>query len=176
MKWRAWSVVLALALSLMPQRSGIERDIDQRTLDAALALANLTDSRFPVTLVSTVPPEASQGIEAWTRFGTNGSAERVFVYTGSDIFRCARWPLSMHQCLVRLASVLVHEAWHFEHGKNQAAAYDAQIAFLMANRATAEHIAAVRTARERVLALEQRAREAAIQRYAAEPADSRQAP
>ena len=130
MKLRTRSLVLALALSLLPQPSRIERELDQRTLDAALVLANLHDGRFPVTLTSIAPPVASEGIEAWTSYGPNGSGDRVFVYTGSEIFRCARWPLSMHQCVVRLASVLVHEAWHLEHGKNETAAYDAQIAFL----------------------------------------------
>jgi hypothetical protein len=82
------------------------------------------------------------------------------------MFRCASWPLSMHQCLVRLASVLVHEAWHFRHSRNEADAYEAQIGFLSRNRASTDHIQAVRIAAGRVVAAQQRAVEEARKRYA----------
>lgn len=90
------------------------------------------------------------------------------MYTGSDMFRCASRPLRMRQCVIRLASVLVHEAWHFEHGPNEEDAYEAQIAFLLKNGAATEHVAAVRLAQSRVLAAERRATVAAERRFSSD--------
>jgi hypothetical protein len=120
-------------------------------------VAGLDRANLPITLATAPPASASHGIEAWTSYDADGTGERIFIYTGSDIFLCARWPLSLRQCRIRLASVLIHEAWHFEHGPNEAAAYEAQIAFLMRNGAAPEHVKAVRLARNRVLAEERRA-------------------
>src|SRR5262245_31393594 len=91
------------------QRNAVERG----TLEAALALAGLERANLPITLVAVAPATASHGMEAWTSFDAEGKGEQIFVYTGSDMFRCARWPLGMRQCRIRLASALVHEAWHF---------------------------------------------------------------
>ena len=145
--------------------SGIRKDSQRQTLEAALLLAGDEIARLPITLTSVRPDVASHNVEAWTDYRADGHGERIFVYSESEMFRCASWPLSMYQCLVRVASVLVHEAWHFQHGRNEAAAYDAQIAFLMRNRATVEHIGAVRLARKHVLAAQHAATEAATQRY-----------
>jgi hypothetical protein len=62
---------------------------------------------------------------------------------------------------VRLASVIVHEAWHFKNGQQEAGAYSAQISFLMANHASDAQIAAVQMARDRVLAAARKAANAA---------------
>ena len=70
----------------------------------------------------------------------HGCGERIFVYTGSDMFRCASRPLSMRQCLLRLASAVVHEAWHLENGRDEEEAYEEQIAFLLRNGAGTEHV------------------------------------
>jgi hypothetical protein len=125
---------------------------DRETLDRALILAGLDRANLPITLATVAPESASRGIEAWTSSDTDGNGERIFVFTGSDMFRCASRPLGMRQCLVRLASVLVHEAWHFENGRNERDAYEVQIAFLLRNGAATEHVAAVRLAQNRVLA------------------------
>jgi len=148
--------LLALTLTLsMPwvSRSG---EIDRQTLDTALLLAGLDRASVPVTLAATPPSSASHGVEAWTSYDTDGRSKRIFLYTGSDMFRCARWPLGLRQCRIRLASVLVHEAWHLEHGQDEEDAYEAQIAFLMRNGAATEHVKAVRLAQDRVLAAERR--------------------
>ena len=58
----------------------------------------------------------------------------------------------MRQCLLRLASVLVHEAWHSENGRDERGAYEEQIAFLLRNGAATEHVAAVRLAQKRACA------------------------
>jgi hypothetical protein len=123
----------------------------QRTLEAARVLAGLDRANLPIALTSVAPASASRGVEAWTTYDVSGNAERIFVYTGSDIFRCASWPLAMRQCLVRLASVLVHEVWHFEHGRSEVYAYEAQIAFLLKSGAATEHVSAVRLAQQRVV-------------------------
>jgi hypothetical protein len=130
---------------------------DRETLESALILAGLDGTDLPITLARVAPASASTGVEAWTSYGADGNVEQIFVYTGSDMFRCARWPFGMRQCQIRLASVLVHEAWHLEHGRDEADAYEAQIAFLMRNGAATEHVKAVRLARNRVLAAERRA-------------------
>ena len=158
--WRHWKgvpmlhflVALMLALPMLLSWASHGRRFDQETLETVLILAGLGRTNLPITLATDAPASASHGIEAWTSYGADGKAERIFVYTGSDMFRCARWPFGMRQCRVRLASALVHEAWHFENGRNEGDAYEAQIAFLMRNGAATEHVKAVRLARNRVLA------------------------
>ena len=127
---------------------------DQETLERVLTLAGLDRANLPITLATAAPASASSGVEAWTSFDAHGCGERIFVYTGSDMFRCASRPLSMRQCLLRLASVVVHEAWHLENGRDEEEAYEVQIAFLLRNGAATEHVKAVRLAQQRVLAAE----------------------
>ena len=138
---------------------------DQETLERVLTLAGLDRANLPITLATAAPASASYGVEAWTSYDAHGCGERIFVYTGSDMFRCASRPLSMRQCLLRLASVVVHEAWHLENGRDEEEAYEVQIAFLLRNGAATEHVKAVRLAQQRVLAAERRATAAARQRF-----------
>ena len=143
---------LMLALSLQFPWASNGNAADRETLDRAIILAGLDRANLPITLATVAPPSASRGIEAWTSFDANGNGERIFLYTGSDMFRCASRPLGMRQCRIRLASVLVHEAWHFENGRDERDAYEEQIAFLMRNGAAMEHVAAVRLAQNRACA------------------------
>jgi hypothetical protein len=156
---------LLLALPLYVESGSQGHAVDRGTLEAVVVLAGLDRSDLPITLATVAPSSASHGVEAWTSYDADGHGERIFVYTGSDMFRCASWPLGMRQCRIRLASVLVHEAWHFEHGRSERGAYEAQIAFLMRNGAATEHVKAVCLARNRVLEAERRATEAARQRF-----------
>ena len=57
--------------------------------------------------------------------------------------------------------MIVHEAWHFSHGRQAAGAYSAQISFLLANHAEHAQIAAVQRARDRVFAAARKAAKAA---------------
>jgi hypothetical protein len=57
--------------------------------------------------------------------------------------------------------VIVHEAWHFSNGRQEAGAYGAQLSFLVANHAPDAQIAAVQLARDRVLAVARKAAKAA---------------
>ena len=138
---------------------------DRETLEAVLKLSAPDRASLPITLATVAPASASRGVEAWTTYDAVGRGERIFVYTGSDMFRCASRRLAMRQCRIRLASVVVHEAWHFENGPNEGSAYEAQIVFLLRNGAATEHVQAVRLAQSRVLAEERRATAAARQRF-----------
>jgi len=105
-----------------------------------------------------VSPDA----EAWTVYDEHGTGDRIFVYTRSRTFRCASATRSdQDQCLLRLASIIVHEAWHFRHGPDEAEAYEAQLAFLglteasaflQASETASQDIREVRRSRDRVLA------------------------
>jgi hypothetical protein len=159
--WRLL-ITLVLALPMLLPWTPTETASDRETLQVALILAGLNHADLPITLASVTPASASPGAEAWTSYDATGIGKQIFVYTGSDIFRCASRPLRMRQCVIRLASVLVHEAWHFEHGRSEEEAYEAQIAFLLRNGAATEHVAAVRLAQNHVVSAARRASAAAV--------------
>ena len=117
----------------------------------ALLLTGLQSEQLPIELASALPWQASRGAEAWTVYNERNQPERIFVYTGSKLFQCASRPRADLQCVWKLASILVHEAWHFRHGRDEAGAYNAQLAFLIHNGSDNE-ASAVRRARDRVLA------------------------
>ena len=154
MRYALALLILTFILHLPSASRSVE--IDQEALDTALRLAGLERAKLPIVLAAAPPASASHGIEAWTSYAADGTSERIFIYTRSDMFQCARWPFGLRQCRIRLASALIHEAWHFEHGQDEGGAYEAQIAFLMRNGAASEHVNAVHLARKRVLAAERR--------------------
>jgi hypothetical protein len=138
------------------------------TFDRALRLAGPQSyARLPFVLVSELPWTASPGAEAWTVFDEHGKGDRIFVYTRSRTFRCASvrgWDQDL--CLLKVASVIVHEAWHLQNGPDEVGAYEAQLSFLrlieasavfQVNEAAAVNIREVRRARDRVLADQQKA-------------------
>jgi hypothetical protein len=127
------------------------------TLDRVGRCERLTETIgeacLPIVLAPVPPDEASRGIEGWILRREDGTAERIVVYSGSDVFRCASDPDRLdYQCLLKLASIIVHEAWHYRHGPREAGAYDRQIAFLTAHHGSSAQITGVRLARARVLA------------------------
>ena len=76
-------------------------------------------------LTGWAPPDA----EAWTVFYEDGKGDRIFVYTRSRTFRCASVPSrDQDQCQLKLASVIVHEAWHLRNGLDEVGAYEAELA------------------------------------------------
>jgi hypothetical protein len=117
---------------------------------------------LPLVLIAALPVMVSPGAEAWTVYDEHGTGDRIFVYTRGRTFRCASARHSdQDQCLLRLASIIVHEAWHLRHGPDEAEAYEAQLAFLRLTEASAflqlsetasQDIREVRRARDRVLA------------------------
>jgi hypothetical protein len=158
-------VLFTIGVPCPTQASHREDEIHHQTLERALLLAGSQFARLPITVTSVRPPASSEGVEGWTIFRPDGTGERIFVYAGTDFFRCASWPLSMSQCLLRVASVIVHEAWHFRNGRSEAGAYEAQIAFLSENGGSVDQIASVRRTLDRVRAAERKATEAARKRY-----------
>ena len=97
-------------------------------------------------------------VEAWTLPLQDNQAAQIVIYSGSGLFRCASDPdrLDYHyQCLLKLASTIIHEAWHYRHGVNEAGADQAQIAFLTFHGAASAQIADARLSRDRVLAAQQ---------------------
>jgi hypothetical protein len=128
----------------------------QRTLDTAILLAGPSLTGLPIALAPAPPDEASRGVEAWTLSHQDGHGERIIVYSGSGVFHCASDPNRQdYQCLLKLASILVHEAWHYRHGPDEAGAYDAQISFLTTHGRSGARIGGVRRSRDRVLAAQQ---------------------
>jgi hypothetical protein len=136
---------------------------ERAALERALELAGPRLYRhLPIVLIATLPGIVSPGAEAWTVYDEYGTGDRIFVYTRSRTFRCASALRSdRDQCLLRLASIIVHEAWHLRHGPDEAGAYEAQLAFLRLTEASAflqvsetasQDIREVRRARDRALA------------------------
>jgi hypothetical protein len=112
---------------------------EHAVLDGALRLARpQLYGHLPLTLVTELPRTVSRGAEAWTVFDERGRGTGIFVYTRSRTFRCASMPSrDQSRCLLKLASVIVHEAWHLKNGLDEAGAYDAQLVFLQLKEAEA---------------------------------------
>jgi hypothetical protein len=151
-------LVFALALS-PPAQVSDEKDRTRReTLDAALVLASPYGAGVPIVLASVPPDSSSEGVEAWTVFREDGKGDRVVVYTESSVFICAsrNTPVyvKLYICLLKLASIIVHEAWHIKNGPDEAGAYQAQLRFLevRGGGSPAEIAEGVRRARDRVRA------------------------
>jgi hypothetical protein len=160
-------LVFALSLPLSAQTPDEQDRARRETLEAALGLASPYGVGVPIVVGSVPPDLASRGVEAWVVFREDGTAEHVVVYAESNVFICAnrqRRDGYRYECLRKLASIIVHEAWHFKNGLDEAGAYEAQIAFLALN-GYLEEIAGVRRARDRVLTREKRAGEEARKRY-----------
>jgi hypothetical protein len=122
-----------------------------KTLDEAIRLAGPSIAGLPIVLAGVPPAEASRGVEAWTLRAADGSGELVVVYSESA-FHCASNPNRLdYQCLSKLASAIVHEAWHYKYGLDETGAYDAQIAYLTTRGGSGYMIAGVRLARAHVL-------------------------
>jgi hypothetical protein len=122
-------------------------------LDGALALSGLLSTHLPVVLTSVLPKAVAPGADAWTVYDEQGHGDRIFVYTGGRTFQCASTSRDgKYQCLLRLASIIVHEAWHLHHGSDEASAYGAQLAFLEFNGGSGLDILDIRQSRSRVLA------------------------
>jgi hypothetical protein len=140
---------------------------DVETFEIARLLAGPRVATVPIVLVSARPRDASSDAEAWTLRQPSGDADRIAVYTKSEVFQCANRRPRSRQCLLKLASIITHEAWHLRNGPSETGAYDAQLAFLIFHEAPPETVTGVRLARERILVAERRAREEAWRRHRA---------
>ena len=173
---QALALLLVFALALSSAAPGADdKDRARRhTLDAALVLTSPYYEGVPILLASVPPDTASTGVEAWTVFREDGSADHVAVYTESSTFICASRQTPVHVnpylCLLKLASVIVHETWHFKHGPDEAGAYEAQLQFLevRGGGSSATIASGVRRARDRVKA-QTKAVDEAWRRYREQP-------
>ena len=149
----ALAVVFATAALSATQ---VEPDDRQRqTFARALVLAGRPFAGLPIVITAVPPVGASKGIDAWTTYGTDGQGERIFVYTEGESFRCGGEPAPEGAaCQLKLASIVVHEAWHLRHGPSEAGAYYAQLTFLLLHGGSHGQIASVGLARSRVLTAE----------------------
>lgn len=60
--------------------------------------------------------------------------ENIYVVTSSAVFRDAqafRFQCGSLAATKKLASVLIHEEWHLRHGRDERAAYEAQLTTLI---------------------------------------------
>ena len=164
MRSLAWLVLVAVAWRTPSTVRATESTSaqDHAVLDGALVLAGRhLYGRLPFSPASALHPMVSPEAEAWTVFDETGRGTRAFVYTRSRTFRCASVPSrDQSRCRLKLASVIVHEAWHLQHGRDEAGAYDAQLIFLQLteasatlqlNQAAAVNIYEVRQAKARAL-------------------------
>ena len=134
---------------------------ERETLNAALFLAGRDAAAVLIVLASEAPAGGANGIQGWTTRGRDGRGERVFLLTTSPAFQCAMHMKDNFQCRLKLASVIVHEVWHFKHGSNEAEAYGAQLMFLIGHNAALEDIVDVRASRAQAVAAQKKAVDAA---------------
>jgi hypothetical protein len=149
-------LVLSLAFPSTLHASGSTSQSAAETLESAIFLAGPSIAGLPIVLAPVPPDGASRGVEAWTLPPQDNQAAQIVIYSGSGLFRCASDPDRLdYQCLLKLASTIIHEAWHYRHGVNEAGAYEAQIAFLTFHGAASAQITDARLSRHRVLAAQQ---------------------
>ena len=131
--------------------------LQRRTLEDAVALAGLRKAGLPIVLAPEPHEDASDGVEAWTLFDEDDRPMRIEVYTKSDTFVCAnQLHYAPKQCVLKLASILVHEAWHFRNGRDESGAYEAQIVFLVGQGARPTTVQGVRRSLDQVKAARKR--------------------
>ena len=152
---RAAAMLLAAWVALGANSTASpQADADaNRTLEQAILLSGVPRLILHVELVARLDAAASADAEAWTTRDEEGRAERILVYTNSQVFRCANRPHSRWQCVLKLASIIVHEATHLR-GLREADAYAEQLAFLRLRDASGEMLSGVEKARKHALARE----------------------
>ena len=107
----------------------------------ALNLLGRSDAIAPITLLSTRPPEASPRAEAFV----TRDPPTIYLITSTPAFEDARSETRDHLDGCRkVASIIVHEEWHLQHGANEQGAYFAQITALSAMGASTVQISDVR--------------------------------
>jgi hypothetical protein len=80
----------------------------------------------PIELVHVRPADASPTVEGFTRPGSN----RIYLLTTSEVFQEAvreDYLGADGAPIIKLASIVIHEAWHVRHGPDERGAYNAQL-------------------------------------------------
>lgn len=142
----------AVAVSaLTPTLADAQSPDEIKALDQAGLLAKQAGA-LPIVLTGIRPRYVSELAEAWTVRDPATGQGLVVIYTGSATFRCAMPPEQKRQCVIKLASILMHEAWHLKYGSDERHAYDAQLTFLELQGGSGQLISSVRRAKAGVLA------------------------
>jgi len=79
----------------------------------------------PIVLLDVRPPDVSRYAEGFVR----RNPDTIYVLTQTTVFEDAR--RGNNQALRKIASILVHEAWHLRHGADETGAYQAQLMELL---------------------------------------------
>ena len=146
------AMVLAFVIvALGPAAAGTDDPFEREALGAARLVAGAEIAGLPVILMAIRPAYVSGMADAWTVRDTASGSGVIVVFTGSRTFQCAMRPRRNHQCTIKLASILTHEAWHLRYGADERQAYDQQLVFLALHGASAELVGSVRRARRFVL-------------------------
>jgi hypothetical protein len=91
-------------------------------LVCALDLLARPASTFPpIVLLDTRPADVSATAEAFIR----RDPDTIYVLTSTTVFRAAQ--AGRRDALLKVASILVHEQWHVNHGADEEGAYRAQL-------------------------------------------------
>ena len=86
----------------------------------------------PIVLLDATPPGVSPNAEGFVR----KNPDTIYLLTGTSSFRSAvsaettRGHCWAQQSLKKIASVIVHEEWHLNHGTDERGAYLAQLTAL----------------------------------------------
>jgi hypothetical protein len=102
----------------------------ETVLMCALALlAHGTDELPAIVLLGSRPPEVSKHAEGFVRHGD----PHIYLLTDTVSFQHARRAVGRCRALRalrKIASVVVHEAWHVRHPGDESGAYGAQLSAL----------------------------------------------
>jgi hypothetical protein len=117
----------------------------------ALDLLGRSSSTVPIRFLDAPPRVASQNAEAFV----TRNPDTIYLITSATAFRDAQsgrteW-LRREGCL-KIASVIVHEEWHLQHGDDEEGAYRAQLMALRLLNAGSPVITSVRRSMKAVLA------------------------
>ena len=75
----------------------------------------------PIVLIDTRPEDVSSTAEAFVR----RDPDTIYVLTSTPVFRAAQ--AGQRDALLKVASILVHEQWHIQHGADEEGAYQTQL-------------------------------------------------
>jgi hypothetical protein len=109
----------------------------------ALELLGRSHAMAPIVLLPAPPAHASSTVEAFVTQERNA----IYVMTSTRVFQDAsseRSPGAHQEACRKLASIIVHEEWHVQHGGDERGAYLAQLNTLQVLHASWETIAVVR--------------------------------
>ena len=114
-------------------------------------LGRSASSTVPIRFLDSPPRGASQNAEAFV----TRNPDTIYLITSAAAFRDAQnarteW-LRREGCL-KIASVIVHEEWHLQHGDDEEGAYQAQMMALTMLNAASPVITSVRRSMNAVLA------------------------